>query len=168
MAEWISVYCRQPIRLDGDAIRRWIEEADLPTLAEGFYDDDESATAAADSAEVTLRVDDGEVVEVHWQESGRPLRISAGSAVTEEISEILDEVLDDAVGPGPDTIRDHLAGVRQVIHIEMSASDSLSMGAVLGEVIALELAAAGTGLVWFFGKEWVSGRDRAGTIWTGE
>ncbi|APA96109.1 hypothetical protein [Nocardia seriolae] len=50
--------------------------------------------------------------------------------------------------------------------IEMSAADSTSMGAVLGEIVALELAAAGDGLVWFFGKDWVSPEDRAATVWT--
>ncbi|GAA2461373.1 hypothetical protein ACFOS0_20140 [Nocardia seriolae] len=132
MAEWISVYCREPILLDGDEIRRRIEIADLWTWAETLYDEEELAEAAAESVLANLRI-----------------HADAASA-----------------GPGPGLIRGHLAAVRHVINIEMSAADSTSMGAVLGEIVALELAAAGDGLVWFFGKDWVSPEDRAGTVWT--
>ncbi|MFB8005065.1 hypothetical protein [Nocardia sp. NPDC056000] len=166
MAEWISVYCREPILLDGDEIRRWIETADLWTWAETLYDDDELAEAAAESVLANLRVHAGTAVDVYWTESGRPLQISFSPAAAEEVSEAVSQVLGAADGPGPVLIRDHLAAVRHVINIEMAAADSMSMGAVLGEIVALELAAASDGLVWFFGKDWVSPQDRAGTLWT--
>ncbi|MGV9408802.1 hypothetical protein ACWDOP_02715 [Nocardia sp. NPDC003693] len=166
MAEWISVYCRETIRLEPERIRGWIEVADLATWAETVYDDDELAAAAADSVAANLRVHPGSPLEVHWTESGHPLLISVNTIPAEEVSEILDEVIAEATGPGPERIRDHLAAVRLAINIEMSAADSRSMGAVLGEIVALELAAAGDGLVWFFDKDWVSPEDPADTVWT--
>ncbi|WP_269814733.1 MULTISPECIES: hypothetical protein [Nocardia] len=39
------------------------------------------------------------------------------------------------------------------------------MGAVLGEILAFELAETFDGLVWFFGPEWVSPRERAEVLW---
>ncbi|WP_157514145.1 hypothetical protein [Nocardia concava] len=165
MAEWISVYCQESIRLDGDEIRRWIETADLWTWAETLYDEDELAEAAAESVLTNLRVQAETTIDVYWTESGRPLQISVSPAAAEDISEVVNEALSTADGPGPALIRDHLAAVRHVINIEMSAADSMSMGAVLGEIVALEIAAVGNGLVWFFGKDWVSPEDRAGTVW---
>jgi hypothetical protein len=37
---------------------------------------------------------------------------------------------------------------------------------VLGGVVAFELAVAGNGLVWFFGEEWRSLKDRAEALWS--
>lgn len=56
--------------------------------------------------------------------------------------------------------------MRQVVTIEMSAEDAMSMGAVLGGIVAFELVAAGDGLVCFFGEEWVSPKDRVGAVWS--
>ncbi|MEV6067463.1 hypothetical protein AB0L82_12995 [Nocardia sp. NPDC052001] len=169
MAEWISVYCRESVELDGAEVWDWISSADLWTLAEGFFENDAEVEDALEHALVNLRIDADAEVSVGWKTEGRGMRVwhALGADVVAQVGEVLGEHLIDAVGPGPDRIRAHLAETTQVVNIEMSVEDSHRLGAVFGSVIALRIAEEAEGLVWYFDQEWVDPHKPAETLWTG-
>ncbi|WP_067563673.1 hypothetical protein [Nocardia acidivorans] len=169
MAEWISVYCRESVELDGAEMWDWISSADLWTLAEGFFASADEVEVALEDALVNLQITAEPDICVEWKgQRGRGIRISdvTGAEVVAQVGEALGESLIGAVGPGADRIRAHLAATTQVVNIEMAADDSHGLGAVFGSVIALRIAEYSQGLVWYFDTEWVDPDKPAEALWT--
>lgn len=168
MSEWISVYCRHPIELDADAMRREIESADLWTLAESLDLSSLNIMVGVESLRLHLRIEAvGSSINVHWKPAGRPIHVTTllGPAAAAEAAETMSEFVADATVAGSLRVRECLRSCEQIVHFEMGGADAQHLGAPLGEVLAFSVAEAGDGLVWFFGREWASPADRGTTIW---
>jgi len=144
-----------------------LRSADLMTLAE-CLDLPEGEEAAVEQMWTRFRVEpaggpiDG--LEIHWHERQRPIQVRCGPPLDGELEETLEELPPSDL-PGAARVREHLAGTREVVELEMGVDGSLHLAATISEVLAFYLAQRGDGIVWFYHRDFASPEDRAATLW---
>jgi hypothetical protein len=150
MGDWISVYCRRPVRVEAGFLRRALDGADLWTSAEALRlpeDQDERVDALLEY----LRIEESPVgIDVHWWPDRRPIQVGAGAR-------------DASIGELPVPVRAHVAECVQVVDLELSLDPVGDLNETVAEVLAFAIAAAGDGVAWFYDTELLDA-DRV-TLW---
>jgi hypothetical protein len=168
----VLVYCRNSVAdVSAEMLVRELRDADLMTLAEAL-DLPEGEEAAVEQMWKHFRVEpatgsiDG--LEIHWHEQQRPIQVRCGPPLDGEIEETLEELPSASEGPGVARVREHLAGAREIVELEMGIDGSLHLAATISEVAAFYLAQLGDGIVCFYHREFASPEDRGATLWRTE
>jgi hypothetical protein len=161
VAAWFTVYCTRTVQqITAADIQAALGAVDFFTVAEGFGIEDEAAVERAMSA---LRVESasgglGEWFEVRYRPAKyRPLvvyRWAESARVREELAETEENYLAGRRGRGVSTIRKALAGVDEVVAVELGLVHLEDMGLVIAGQVAEYLAGIAAGPIRDTGDKW--------------
>jgi hypothetical protein len=161
MAAAITIYCKRSLAGSiPEQIRACVDAADWWTLAEGYGIDDEAVVnAALDHFRIEPQATDlGEAYRVHYRPEGQRQidvwRWTDAEEVAEELAGAREE-LTRARRAGARGLREHLAGAKEVVRIDLRWGQLKGMAVVLAYEITRWLAHGARGCI----------RDHEGQWW---
>ena len=164
MSAWFTLYCQQSlqhVRPADVAVFLHGPKVDWDILAETFGIEDEATvdrTVSALQIKPAVRRKLGEWFEVHYRPTkGRPLvvyRWTEPDRVREELTEAEENYLAGRRGRGVAAVRNSLAGVVEVVAVELGLVHLEDMGLVIAGQVAEHLADASGGIIRDTDDEW--------------